>query len=243
MKSKLLFLAVASIFLASCANSNVQENNTLSDSINIQYYDGQLLNTTEENKDEKEKVLVLDIRSTSDYQKGHVKFAINAPKQLFPSFLSFINNSKEKDIVLYGNTTEEAKAVANEFKDDFKDKNVFYAQGYNEFDYNKYQQFNVRCDYIKIASLTNNYVIADARSQEDFANLHLNNAINVPNADLKPEHIQQLKKATNNGQKPIITHCYRGNNANILAQKLLKAGFTKVSVAIDGTKECDLLSK
>ena len=55
-------------------------------------------------KDEKEKYLVIDVRSAEDYAKGHIKFALNMPLDTFKDEVSKIEDWKDKDVVLYCNS-------------------------------------------------------------------------------------------------------------------------------------------
>ena len=55
-------------------------------------------------KEQKEKYLVIDVRSAEDYAKGHVKFALNMPLDTFKDEVAKIEDWKDKDVVLYCNS-------------------------------------------------------------------------------------------------------------------------------------------
>ena len=55
-------------------------------------------------KEQKEKYLVIDVRSAEDYAKGHIKFALNMPLDTFKDEVAKIEDWKDKDVVLYCNS-------------------------------------------------------------------------------------------------------------------------------------------
>lgn len=191
---------------------------------------GDELNKIMEDKKEKEKYLVIDVRSQEEYDKGHVKYAINMPIDQFESMIKNIEDQKDKNVVTICNTGKKsAKAADMLVKKGFM--NVYNAQGVKDFKYKTMTMVtNVRGAEMQKIANEGKYTIIDARKAEDFKMGHLKGAMNieVENIDAKMSSIAK--------DKPVAVYCYSGNKSMAIAQKLSDAGY-KATSSLDGTKE------
>lgn len=236
---KILVVAIATLSLSACANTNKP---SVSDG-QVKTYLASTLQEMQDTIEAKEYYLVLDVRTASEYQQGHLKHAINISADKLAENLSTLQKRREDNIIVYANNKEEASQSALYLASNIKGKNIYVSDGVNEYQYNLYTQNNVFCDALLASQDDSDVVILDARSVDDYNLAHLKGAINVPNADITADIQQQIDNATNNGKKRIITHCYRGNNANKLANTLIKLGYNNVTSSIDGSRECDFVIK
>ena len=74
-------------------------------------------------------------------------------------------------------------------------------------------------------------VVFDIRSINDFKKGHIVNAINLPEANSNMEKLNKYKK------KPIILVCNNGQKSGGLAMKLKKQGFAQLQVLSGGISE------
>lgn len=181
-------------------------------------------------KKEKENYLVIDVRGQEDYDKGHVKFAINIPVDELESKLSQIEDQKDKNVVTICNTGKKsAKAADILVQKGFK--NVFNAQGVKDFKYTDMTKVtNVRAAQLIEMVKEGKYTVVDTRKAEDFEKGHLKGAVNIEVDDI------DSKMSTLPKDKPVVTYCYSGNKSMEVAQKLSDAGYKAYS-SLDGTKE------
>jgi rhodanese-related sulfurtransferase len=69
-----------------------------------------------------------------------------------------------------------------------------------------------------------NAVVLDIRSEKEYKDGHIINAIHVP-----PEKIDtEIKKLGKNKDKPVITYCRSGNTSQQACKALEKQGFTSI---------------
>ncbi len=74
-------------------------------------------------------------------------------------------------------------------------------------------------------------VIFDTRSQDEYRKGHITDAVHVPLSEIQGGRFTHLEKYKNT---PIIVMCKNGQTAGDSATRLIKAGFTQVSVLKDG---------
>ena len=68
------------------------------------------------------------------------------------------------------------------------------------------------------------YILLDVRTPEEFAELHIPDAINVPNETIGTEEISQLP----NKEQLILVYCRSGNRSKQASEKLAKLGYSNV---------------
>ncbi|EHR38183.1 rhodanese-like domain-containing protein [Facklamia languida] len=202
----------------------------------IEVLTGDKLEKMEQDNKQKEKVLVIDVRSAEEYQAGHVKHAINIPLDEFEASLDRLEAYKDFPIITTCNSGKKSSEAAQILLDNgFKD--VKNSEGVKEFDYTLYTFESILPDeLIKIVE-EGNAVIFDAREAKDFEKSALPGAINVSADEPEKalEHVPEDKDAL------IVTYCYSGNRSAVIAEFLEKEGYTNVKNSLDGTKENDQL--
>ena len=68
------------------------------------------------------------------------------------------------------------------------------------------------------------YILLDVRTPEEFAELHIPGAINVPNETISTEEISQLP----NKEQLILVYCRSGNRSKEASEKLADLGYSNV---------------
>ncbi len=192
---------------------------------------GETLDKIMEDNKEKEKYLVIDVRSPEEYNAGHVKFAVNMNVDELEANLSKIEDLKDKAVVTICNTGKKsAKAAELLVKNGFKD--VSNAKGVKDFTYKTITKVkNVRGAEFQEIINAGTHTVIDSRDLKDFEAGHLKGAISIlpDQIDAKMNEIPK--------DKPVASYCYSGNKAMVIAQKLVDAGYTDVVCALDGAKE------
>ena len=69
-----------------------------------------------------------------------------------------------------------------------------------------------------------NYIIIDARTQEEFADGHIENAILIPEYEIAGRAEKELP----NKDALILVYCRSGRRSKIASQELVKLGYTNV---------------
>lgn len=243
-------ILMLSIFIFSISNvigceSKDNENKVIQQSQDTKGYENLDAKKTEKLLNEGKNILVIDVRSDNEYEKGHLINAINIPyDDDFKSELREIKDYKDKTILVYcktGNRSEKAavKLVDNRFKNI---KNA--TEGIDEYNYKLVKVNNItgkeaeevirdanndKVDYS--GSYDDDIVIIDVRDEKDFKNGHIENAINIP--------IKNFDTKINELNKNIETIVY-GSSGKISAQvaeKLVENKFDDVSNIAEGTSE------
>ncbi len=243
-------ILMLSIFIFSISNvigceSKDNENKVIQQSQDTKGYENLDAKQTEKLLNEGKNILVIDVRSDNEYEKGHLINAINIPyDDDFKSELREIKDYKDKTILVYcktGNRSEKAavKLVDNGFKNI---KNA--TEGIDEYNYKLVKVNNItgkeaeevirdanndKVDYS--GSYDDDIVIIDVRDEKDFKNGHIENAINIP--------IKNFDTKINELNKNIETIVY-GSSGKISAQvaeKLVENKFDDVSNIAEGTSE------
>lgn len=227
-------------FIAGCSSKN-KVSNTIQQSEETKGYENIDGKQTEKLLNSDKDVLIIDVRSEYEYEKGHLLNAINLPydDDDFKSELNEIIDYKDKIILVYcrsGNRSEKAavKLVDNGFKNV---KNV--TDGVDEYDYKLVKVDNITGreaeKMINDDKHDKDLIILDVREPKDFNNGHLLNAINIPieNIDKRMDELRNYKS------KDIIVYCNTGRKSAEVAEKLVEHGFTDVTNIVDGVSEYD----
>ncbi|MFR4002802.1 MAG: rhodanese-like domain-containing protein [Romboutsia timonensis] len=227
-------------FIAGCSSKN-KVSNTIQQSEETKGYENIDGKQTEKLLNSDKDVLIIDVRSEYEYEKGHLLNAINLPydDDDFKSELNEIIDYKDKTVLVYcrsGNRSEKAavKLVDNGFKNV---KNV--TDGVDEYDYKLVKVDNITGreaeKMINDDKHDKDLIILDVREPKDFNNGHLLNAINIPieNIDKRMDELRNYKS------KDIIVYCNTGRKSAEVAEKLVEHGFTDVTNIVDGVSEYD----
>ena len=219
-------------------NSKSKESNIIPQSKYTQGYENIDAKQTEKLLEANKGVLVVDVRSEEEYERGHLINAINLPyDDDFKSELSEIKDYKDKTVLVYcktGNRSEKAavKLVDNGFK---YVKNA--TEGIDEYDYKLVKVDNVTGKeaekIIRNDKHDKDLTILDVRKTKDFNNGHLQNAINIPLEDID----KRMNELRNYKNKEIIVYCNNGRKSAEVAEKLVKNGFTDVINIVEGVSE------
>ena len=227
-------------FIAGCSSKN-KGNNTIQQSEETKGYENIDGKQTEKLLNSDKDVLIIDVRSEYEYEKGHLLNAINLPydDDDFKSELNEIIDYKDKTVLVYcrsGNRSEKAavKLVDNGFKNV---KNV--TDGVDEYDYKLVKVDNITGreaeKMINDDKHDKDLIILDVREPKDFNNGHLLNAINIPIEDID----KRMDELRNYKSKDIIVYCNTGRKSAEVAEKLVEHGFTDVTNIVDGVSEYD----
>lgn len=100
---------------------------------------------------------------------------------------------------------------------------VIFLAGCGQPSENDYKQ--VTTDEAKAMMETEeNYIILDVRTEEEFAERHIPNAINIPNETIGTEEISALPEK----DQLILVYCRSGNRSKQASQKLVDLGYTNI---------------
>lgn len=227
-------------FIAGCSSKN-KVSNTIQQSEETKGYENIDGKQTEKLLNSDKDVLIIDVRSEYEYEKGHLLNAINLPydDDDFKSELNEIIDYKDKTVLVYcrsGNRSEKAavKLVDNGFKNV---KNV--TDGVDEYDYKLVKVDNITGreaeKMINDDKHDKDLIILDVREPKDFNNGHLLNVINIPIEDID----KRMDELRNYKSKDIIVYCNTGRKSAEVAEKLVEHGFTDVTNIVDGVSEYD----
>lgn len=234
--SKVVFSAMMMGLLVvptACGNkSEVSKTSVVATAEGFKTMSGAELQAIEDDKDKKEKYLVIDVRSPEEYKAGHVKFAVNMPLDKFSDYLEEIKARGEEEIILYCNSGKKSGEAAKILVDNGF-KNVYNADGVKQYEYPLVTYGNIFAD--ELLNKKDEAFIVDVRESKDYDEAHFTNAVNVSVDDLKSldDKLPQDKDAL------IITHCYSGNRSAKAAEYITGLGYTNVWNTVDGTKEVE----
>ena len=71
---------------------------------------------------------------------------------------------------------------------------------------------------------TTDYILLDVRTPEEFAEMHIPGAINIPNESIGTDEIPELP----NKEQLILVYCRSGNRSKQASEKLAKLGYSNV---------------
>ncbi len=120
----LIFLLMV-IFSASCNTKSTE---------NITRMDGSRLEAILNDKTEREKYLVIDVREDYEYKAGHVPYSINISVQEIESRISEISDWKEKNVIVICRSGRRSRTAA-EILVKYGFKKIFDADGVSKYNY------------------------------------------------------------------------------------------------------------
>lgn len=87
----------------------------------------------------------------------------------------------------------------------------------------EYRQIGMDAAVVMMKEETN-YIILDVRTPEEYAEMHIPNAINVPNETIGTEEISALP----NKDQLILVYCRSGRRSKEASAKLVNLGYTNI---------------
>lgn len=181
---------------------------------------------------EKDKVLIIDVRSPEEYKAGHIENAININIDNFKERIGEIEDLKESPIITYCNSGKKSGQAAeilvnNGFKD------VTNAEGVKKFEYDLVHYDDVRgAAFKKLIDENKGILLVDVRPEKQVKDEGMiKGAINVP-FDALEANLNKLPK-----DKKIALYCNTGTKSAEVAKKLEGLGYENVINSIEGVKE------
>lgn len=181
---------------------------------------------------EKDKVLIIDVRSPEEYKAGHIQNAININIEGFEENLGQIEDLKEFPIIVYCNSGKKSGQaaeilVSNGFKD------VTNADGVKSFEYELVKYNEVRgANFKTLINENKEIVLVDVRPEKQVKEEGMiAGAINVP-FDNVEANLDKLPK-----EKTIALYCNTGTKSAEVAKQLESLGYTNIVNSIEGVKE------
>lgn len=181
---------------------------------------------------EKDKVLIIDVRSPEEYKAGHIANAVNMNIEGFEERIGEIEDLKEFPIILYCNSGKKSGEVANILVENgFKD--VTNADGVKNFEYELVHYEDVRgANFQNLIDENKDIVLVDVRPEKQVSEEGMiAGAINVP-FDAVEANLDKLPQ-----DKTIALYCNTGTKSAEVAQNLESLGYTNVVNSIEGVKE------
>lgn len=183
---------------------------------------------------ETKKTLVIDVRDTDAYAKGHLANAINIPFDDFEGKISDLEGYKDQTIVLICNTGNKSGKAAQMLVDKGFTKVYNAEDGMEEYDYDTVTYTNVTgSEFEQLAAKDTNAIILDLRDAKDFEKSSLENAVNIPGDEFESKMADQLRDKN----QEILLYCNTGTKSSNAAEILEKNGYTNVVNSVDGVKE------
>lgn len=181
---------------------------------------------------EKDKVLLIDVRSPEEYKAGHIQHAININIDGFEDRIGEIEDLKEFPIILYCNSGKKSGEVA-EILVNNGFKNVTNAEGVKKFQYDLVHYNDIRgAAFQKFIDENKDIVLVDVRAADQAKEEGMiTGAINVP-FDAVETNLDKLPK-----EKTIALYCNTGTKSAEVAKKLEGLGYESIVNSIEGVKE------
>ena len=88
---------------------------------------------------------------------------------------------------------------------------------------NSYQQVSLE-EAVEIMEEETGYIILDVRTEEEFSERHIPNAINIPNESIGSEELKELPDK----EQLVLVYCRSGNRSKQAAEKLTEMGYTNI---------------
>lgn len=181
---------------------------------------------------DKDKVLIIDVRSPKEYNAGHIPHAINIDVDGFEDRMGEIEDLKETKITTYCNSGKKSGTVAEILvKNGFTD--VSNAAGVKEFEYDLVHYDDIRGEaFQKLIDEDIHIVLVDVRPEKQVKEEGMiEGAINIP-FDAIGANLDKLPK-----NKTIALYCNTGTKSAEVAKELEGLGYESVVNAIEGVKE------
>ena len=182
-----------------------------------------------------DNMFIIDLRSSEDYAKGHIKGAVNIPFGTdVAKALNQIPDNRPVFVYCYtGQTASQTTALLNvagklvtNVRSGFKDISADFAEMEAQTDYKK---FNISPKQVKQISDSRNkaFEILSVRKAADYAQGHIKGAnLNIPFGKGMQEQFGKLPK-----DKKIIVYCYSGQTSSQTTAILRLLGYDAYSMS------------
>lgn len=227
----LMLMMLTMTLTVACAKNEAKPADGSSDVATIKTMTGEELVKQNSGK-EKDKVLIIDVRSPEEYKAGHIQHAININVEGFEDRIGELEDLKEFPIITYCNSGKKSGQVAeilvnNGFKD------VTNAAGVKEFEYDLVHYEDIRgAAFQKLIDENKDMVLVDVREEKQVAEEGMiAGAINVP-FNAVEANLDKLPK-----DKTIALYCNTGTKSAEVAKQLETLGYENVVNSIEGVKE------
>ncbi|WP_071392923.1 rhodanese-like domain-containing protein [Bacillus tuaregi] len=231
--SLLSVIALSTMLTVACSQDGTKpaDSATVNETTEIKAMSGEDL-VAQNSPEEKDKVLIVDVRSPEEYKAGHIPNAINIFVDEIESRLDEIADHKDMPVILYCNSGNKSGKAAEILVDNgFQD--VTNAEGVKDFEYDLVQYEDVRgADFQALIDDNQDIVLVDVRPEKQVKEEGmLEGAINVP-FDSVEDHLKELPK-----DKTIALYCNTGTKSSDVAKQLEELGYNQVVNSIEGVKE------
>ena len=217
MKRLQFFLLFFCIFLLSCAKIVVVED-----------ISGLRMEKTN-NSDDKDKHLIIDVRTNRAYRNGHLEFALNIPHEELAKRIVEIKDLKHLPVYIYGVSANDSFASAQILVENGFE-NIFNAEAVDEHIYPLVRFNTIRVYDVRNSVNSENFFLIDYRTSSSFQVEHFKGAVNIPIGEI-PNNLEHLPKDKN---RPIVIYCNTGVGSAWGAKELVDLGYTNVSAVLEG---------
>ena len=192
--------------------------------------------------DKKETFVLIDARTTEEYDEAHIPGALNVPEKKFNELQTTLPADKSSLLVIYCNGVKcgKSKKVANKaaaagytniiiYGEGFpvweeKNMKVVAGPGYGKKIETKMYHPAELSDLIKTHK--DSYVLVDVRDESEFKEGHISTAINIP------AEVFALKSEVLPKEKMIIVYCNTGSRSYMAYRKLIKLAYPDIYQAL-----------
>lgn len=192
--------------------------------------------------DEKKSFTLVDARTKEEYQEAHIVTAVNIMDKDFPKAVELLPADKGAQLVFYCNGVKcgKSKKTAAKAKEAGYTNLAVYNEGYPVWE-EKGLPIVPGPDYAKKVDTTklaprdlakalqekkDAYVVVDVRDEFEFAEGHIDGAINIP-ADTFATKSAVLPK-----EKSIVVYCNSGGRSYAAYRKLMKLAYPAIYQSI-----------
>ncbi|MBJ6725592.1 rhodanese-like domain-containing protein [Geomesophilobacter sediminis] len=192
--------------------------------------------------DEKQAFTLIDARTKEEYQEAHIGKAVNISEKDFDAVVSTLPAGKGALLVFYCNGVKcgKSKKVAEKARRAGYTNILLYSEGFPVWeekgmpivagpDYAKKIQTNMMsAATLKevLSQKKGEYVLVDVRDEFEFAEGHVEGAINIPAESFA------VKSGGLPKEKGIIVYCNSGGRSYMAYRKLMKLAYPKIYQAI-----------
>ena len=181
-------------------------------------------------EDNKDNILVIDVRPYEAYKKRHVPHAINIPTEEIDIRMEEFTDWKKKPIFVYGTNDDDSFTACEKLVQNGCEE-VYNAEGINQYGYKTVSVDFVRGVTFKKMLKDKNSLIIDCRSKTAYDSGHIPGALSVPMTEVEA-NLYRLPK-----NQKLLFYCNIGTAAARVAAELTNLGYTDVYCSIDGVKE------
>ncbi|MGP1455641.1 MAG: rhodanese-like domain-containing protein [Treponema sp.] len=191
---------------------------------------GENLEKIMNDKNERDKYHIIDVREANEYSEGHVKYAINISVREIENRTKEISDWKDKNVVVLCRSGKRSRQAAEILKKQGF-SHLFNADGVASYRYTTLTTIpNIRGQQLQTLADAGGHSIVDFRENQDFHASHIKDAVHATVGVLS-EATTMLPK-----DKPVLVYSYSGTHSFSGAEQLAAAGYTVIN-SIDGTKD------